>query len=232
MKKGKAAGYYKTTGASFGLQAGGQQYGYAMFFMNEKALAQLDSAKGFEVGVGPSIVLVDEGMAKTTTTSTHQGGHRRVRLRTEGADGRPRDSGEQDLEDHPEVAYERRHPGRAERRSRASCASRFVRPGARGNGGAGGRARPATAGRVPLGRCRPRGSRSIRRRRRGAAGAIPRSAGFRRVPPACPGGRPTGSRAPDRPVSRAPGRRFDRPGARDGCAGTHRRGWPRGCPRR
>jgi lipid-binding SYLF domain-containing protein len=70
LKKGTAVGYYKTTGASFGLQAGGQQYGYAMFFMNEKALAQLDNAKGFEVGVGPSVVLVDEGMAKTTTTTT------------------------------------------------------------------------------------------------------------------------------------------------------------------
>ena len=36
----------------------------------EKALAELDNAKGFEVGVGPSIVLVDEGLAKTTTTNT------------------------------------------------------------------------------------------------------------------------------------------------------------------
>jgi lipid-binding SYLF domain-containing protein len=70
LKGGSAAGYYKTTGASFGLQAGGQQYGYAMFFMNAKALEQLDNAKGFEVGVGPSVVLVDEGMAKTTTTTT------------------------------------------------------------------------------------------------------------------------------------------------------------------
>ena len=70
LKKGSAAAYYKTTGASFGLQAGGQQYGYAMFFMNETALAQLDNAKGFEVGVGPSIVMVDEGMARTTTTTT------------------------------------------------------------------------------------------------------------------------------------------------------------------
>jgi len=70
LKGGTAAGYYKTTGASFGLQAGGQQYGYAMFFMNPKALEQLDNAKGFEVGVGPSVVLVDEGMAKTTTTTT------------------------------------------------------------------------------------------------------------------------------------------------------------------
>jgi lipid-binding SYLF domain-containing protein len=70
LKKGAAAGYYKTTGASFGLQAGGQNYGYAMFFMNAKALTELDAAKGFEVGVGPSVVLVDEGMAKTTTTTT------------------------------------------------------------------------------------------------------------------------------------------------------------------
>jgi lipid-binding SYLF domain-containing protein len=70
LKKGAAAGYYKTTGASFGLQAGGQKYGYAMFFMNAKALAQLDYAYGFEVGVGPSIVVVDEGMGKSTTTKT------------------------------------------------------------------------------------------------------------------------------------------------------------------
>ena len=70
LKGGKAVAYYKTTGASFGLQAGGQKYGYAMLFMNAKALEQLDNANGFEVGVGPSVVLVDEGMAKTTTTTT------------------------------------------------------------------------------------------------------------------------------------------------------------------
>jgi lipid-binding SYLF domain-containing protein len=70
LKKGAAVAYYKTTGASVGLQAGGQEYGYAMFFMNVKALAQLDAANGFEVGVGPSIVMVDEGMAKTATTTT------------------------------------------------------------------------------------------------------------------------------------------------------------------
>jgi len=70
LKKGAAVAYYKTTGASVGLQAGGQTYGYAMFFMNAKAVEQLDNANGFEVGVGPSIVVVDEGMAKTTTTKT------------------------------------------------------------------------------------------------------------------------------------------------------------------
>jgi lipid-binding SYLF domain-containing protein len=30
LKDGKPAGYYKTTGMSYGLQAGAQQYGYAM----------------------------------------------------------------------------------------------------------------------------------------------------------------------------------------------------------
>lgn len=70
LQKGKAVAYYNTGGASIGLQAGAQQYGYAMFFMNAKALAQLDKAGGFEVGVGPSVVVVDEGAAKTMTTTT------------------------------------------------------------------------------------------------------------------------------------------------------------------
>jgi lipid-binding SYLF domain-containing protein len=70
LKSGKATAYYKTTGASFGLQAGGQSYGYAMFFMNAKALDDFVNATGFEVGIGPSVVLLDEGKAKTATTET------------------------------------------------------------------------------------------------------------------------------------------------------------------
>ncbi len=41
-----------------------------MFFMDAKGLKYLDSDNGWEVGVGPSIVMVDEGMAKTMTTAT------------------------------------------------------------------------------------------------------------------------------------------------------------------
>lgn len=70
LKGGKAVAYYSTTGASYGLQAGVQTYGYALFLMNEKAVKDLDSAQGFEVGVGPSVVVMDEGMAKSTTTTT------------------------------------------------------------------------------------------------------------------------------------------------------------------
>jgi lipid-binding SYLF domain-containing protein len=70
IRGGKTVGYYRTSGASIGLQAGAQTYGYAMFFMNEKALQALDKADGFEVGVGPSVVVMDEGMAKNATTIT------------------------------------------------------------------------------------------------------------------------------------------------------------------
>jgi lipid-binding SYLF domain-containing protein len=70
LKGGKAVAFYSTAGASYGLQAGAQTYGYAMFFMNEAALKQLDKAEGFEVGVGPSVVVVDEGKARNITSTT------------------------------------------------------------------------------------------------------------------------------------------------------------------
>jgi lipid-binding SYLF domain-containing protein len=70
LKGGKAVAHYSTAGVSYGLQAGAQEFGYAMFFMNDNALAQLNKADGFEVGVGPSVVVVDQGMAKSATTTT------------------------------------------------------------------------------------------------------------------------------------------------------------------
>jgi lipid-binding SYLF domain-containing protein len=71
-QNGKTTGYYNTVAASYGLQAGAQQFGYALFFMNKKALSYLDESDGWEVGVGPSIVLVDEGIAKSMSTTTAQ----------------------------------------------------------------------------------------------------------------------------------------------------------------
>lgn len=70
FKQGKVAGYYNTSGASIGLQAGAQQFGYALFMMNDKAVGALSANEGFEVGVGPSVVVMDEGKAKTMTTTT------------------------------------------------------------------------------------------------------------------------------------------------------------------
>jgi lipid-binding SYLF domain-containing protein len=70
LKGGKPVAYYNTAGLSTGLQAGAQTYGYVMYFMNDAALKALDNTSGFEVGVGPSVVVMDEGKAKTTTTTT------------------------------------------------------------------------------------------------------------------------------------------------------------------
>ena len=67
---GKSVGYYNTAAASYGLQAGAQSFGYAMFFMTESALEYLKKSSGWEIGVGPSVVVVDEGAARSLTTTT------------------------------------------------------------------------------------------------------------------------------------------------------------------
>lgn len=69
-KNGVSVGYYNTASASFGLQAGIQKFGYALFFMSDSALEYLDNSGGWEIGVGPSIVIVDTGAAKALTTTT------------------------------------------------------------------------------------------------------------------------------------------------------------------
>lgn len=70
IKDGKVAGYYNTAGASYGLQAGIQKYGYAMFFMTDEALQYLDKSGGWELGSAPNIVIVDAGAAAGISTTT------------------------------------------------------------------------------------------------------------------------------------------------------------------
>lgn len=67
---GKSTGYYQLVEGSFGLQAGAQAFGYALFFMDDAALEYLRKSDGWEIGVGPSIVIVDEGLAGSLTTTT------------------------------------------------------------------------------------------------------------------------------------------------------------------
>ena len=70
FKKTTPAGFYNTAGGSFGLQIGGQEYGYALFFKNQQSLDELDKTNGFELGVGPSIVVDDQGAGKSHTNIT------------------------------------------------------------------------------------------------------------------------------------------------------------------
>ena len=70
LKGGVLDGYYNSVTASWGLQAGAQSYGYAMFLMTDKAASYIHESHGWEIGVGPTVVLVDEGVAKNLSTTT------------------------------------------------------------------------------------------------------------------------------------------------------------------
>jgi lipid-binding SYLF domain-containing protein len=72
IKDGKTVAYYNTVSASYGLQIGLQKYGYALFFMTDSSLNWLDKSDGWEIGVGPSIVVVDVGAATSMTSTTLQ----------------------------------------------------------------------------------------------------------------------------------------------------------------
>lgn len=68
----KSDSYYNSISASFGWQAGAQSYGYVVFLMNDKAVNYIHETKGWEIGVGPTVVLVNEGVAKNLTSTTLQ----------------------------------------------------------------------------------------------------------------------------------------------------------------
>lgn len=70
----KTRGYYRTVAASYGLQAGAQKFGYALFFLSDADLKYLKNSGGWEIGVGPSVVVMDEGVARSFSTTTARSG--------------------------------------------------------------------------------------------------------------------------------------------------------------
>ena len=64
------AAYYNITSASYGLQAGVQTFGYVMVLMTDAAVENVETSEGWELGVGPTIVIVEAGVAKSLTTET------------------------------------------------------------------------------------------------------------------------------------------------------------------
>jgi lipid-binding SYLF domain-containing protein len=71
-QKGATTAYYNSVAASYGLQAGMQVFGYALFFMSDSALQYLENTGGFELGTGPSVVVLDVGAAKAFSSTTLQ----------------------------------------------------------------------------------------------------------------------------------------------------------------
>jgi len=67
---GRTTGYYNTLGASIGFQIGLQGFGYALFFMDDDSLSYLDKSDGWELGVGPSLVIVEVGFGKNFSSTT------------------------------------------------------------------------------------------------------------------------------------------------------------------
>jgi len=72
IRGGKVQGYYNSVAATWGLQAGAQSYGYVMFLMTNKAVDYVNETQGWEVGVGPTVVVVNEGVAQNISSSTLQ----------------------------------------------------------------------------------------------------------------------------------------------------------------
>jgi lipid-binding SYLF domain-containing protein len=70
---GHADGYYNMTGGSWGLQLGGQDFSYALYFMTDSSLEYLRRSDGWSAGTGPSIVVVNKGAGaeEDSTTVTH-----------------------------------------------------------------------------------------------------------------------------------------------------------------
>ena len=72
LKGGKTSGYYNTVQGSVGYQAGVEKFGYAIFLMTNATLRYLDADRsaGWELGVGPEITIVDQGVAASLSTTT------------------------------------------------------------------------------------------------------------------------------------------------------------------
>lgn len=73
-KRGRTVGYYRSLAASYGFQAGAQSFGYVLFFMDEASLEYLNKSGGWELGTGPSLVVLDKGFGKNLSTTTMQKG--------------------------------------------------------------------------------------------------------------------------------------------------------------
>jgi lipid-binding SYLF domain-containing protein len=73
-EKGRTVGYYRSVAASYGLQAGVQSFSYVMLFMDDASLKYLKNSEGWEIGTGPSVVVLDKGFGKSMSTTTMQKG--------------------------------------------------------------------------------------------------------------------------------------------------------------
>ncbi len=69
---GKTASFHRTTGGSFGLQAGAQSTAVFLLFMTDDALARFQSSNGWTAGVDATVTLLSVGANAQVTSATAQ----------------------------------------------------------------------------------------------------------------------------------------------------------------
>ena len=96
LSNGRTLGYCNTTAASYGLQAGLQKFGYAMFFMNDASLNYLRKSGGWEVGSAPSLGCGRYQGGKVALEHNAAERYLCFLFQSEGFDGRPSFAGSKD----------------------------------------------------------------------------------------------------------------------------------------
>ncbi len=71
-KGGKTVSYHRTTGGSFGLQAGAQSTAVILLFMTDDALARFEASNGWTAGVDATVTLISVGANAQVTSATAQ----------------------------------------------------------------------------------------------------------------------------------------------------------------
>lgn len=71
-KGGRTVSYHRTTGGSFGLQAGAQSTAVFLLFMTDDALAKFENSRGWTAGVDANVTLLSAGANARVTSATVQ----------------------------------------------------------------------------------------------------------------------------------------------------------------
>jgi lipid-binding SYLF domain-containing protein len=73
LPDGTIRDFYQTAGVSYGMQAGFQKFGYALFLMDESAFRNLNRTGGLELGSQPNLIIGNKGVSTSLSNVTLHG---------------------------------------------------------------------------------------------------------------------------------------------------------------
>jgi len=74
FEHGRVNGRYRTVAARMGCKQAFKSTVTPFFLMNQKAVDWVNNTRGWEIGMGPSVVIVGKGMARSFSTDTLHSG--------------------------------------------------------------------------------------------------------------------------------------------------------------